>query len=245
MEKIEKIYKNKLELGGHYKPNECEARHRVAIIVPYRGREEHLRTFLLHMHFYLPRQQLDYAIFIVEQHGSEPFNRAMLMNVGATEALKSYDYLCFIFHDVDLLPEDDRNLYSCPAQPRHMSVAINIFLYRLPYENIFGGVSAMTVDQFRRVNGFSNKFWGWGGEDDDISYRLRQNNFYISRYPANIARYHMLKHSKEKANPDRYKYLHSGPKRMDKDGYNSLKYKLVSIEFKHLYTWILVDLSHV
>ena len=51
--------------------------------------------------------------------------RAMLMNVGAAEALKSYDYLCFIFHDVDLLPEDDRNLYSCPVQPRHMSVAIN------------------------------------------------------------------------------------------------------------------------
>ena len=36
MEKIEKIYKNKLELGGRYKPNKCVARHRVAIIVPYR-----------------------------------------------------------------------------------------------------------------------------------------------------------------------------------------------------------------
>ena len=90
-----------------------------------RDREEHLRTFLFHMHSYLPRQQLDYGIFVVEQHGTEPFNRAMLMNVGAAEALKSYDYLCFIFHDVDLLPEDDRNLYSCPVQPRHMSVAIN------------------------------------------------------------------------------------------------------------------------
>ena len=67
----------------------------------------------------------DYGIFVVEQHGSEPFNRAMLMNVGAAEALKSYDFQCFIFHDVDLLPEDDRNLYSCPVQPRHMSVAIN------------------------------------------------------------------------------------------------------------------------
>jgi beta-1,4-galactosyltransferase 1 len=46
----------------------------------------------------------------VEQYGSGPFNRAMLMNVGAAEALKQYDYQCFIFHDVDLLPEDDRNL---------------------------------------------------------------------------------------------------------------------------------------
>ena len=125
MKKIEKLYQTKLELGGRFKPKQCIARHRVAIIVPYRDREEHLRTFLLHMHSYLPRQQLDYGIFVVEQHGSEPFNRAMLMNVGAAEALKNYEYQCFIFHDVDLLPEDDRNLYSCPVQPRHMSVAIN------------------------------------------------------------------------------------------------------------------------
>ena len=71
------------------------------------------------------RQQVDYGIFIVEQDGAGPFNRAMLLNVGAAEALKSYDFQCFIFHDVDLLPEDDRNLYTCPVQPRHMSVAIN------------------------------------------------------------------------------------------------------------------------
>ena len=119
------------------------------------------------------------------------------------------------------------------------------FLYRLPYDDIFGGVSAMTVEQFRKVNGFSNMFWGWGGEDDDMSNRLRQKKLYISRYPANIARYRMLKHSKDKANPDRFKYLYSGAKRIDKDGYNSLKYKPVKVELKRLYTWILVELPHL
>ena len=39
-----------------------------------------------------------------------------------------------VFHDVDLLPEDDRNLYSCPDQPRHMSVAVDKFQYKLPYK---------------------------------------------------------------------------------------------------------------
>ena len=71
------------------------------------------------------------------------------MNIGFIEAINLSMYDCFIFHDVDLLPEDDRNLYTCPIQPRHMSVSIDSFLYRLPYDDIFGGVSAMTVDQFQ------------------------------------------------------------------------------------------------
>jgi len=234
-----------LELGGRFHPQSCLSKHKVAIIVPYRDREPHLRAFLLNIHKFLQTQQVEYGIYIVEQSGNQPFNRAMLMNVGAAEALKQHDYQCFIFHDVDLLPEDDRNLYTCPIQPRHMSVSIDSFLYRLPYDDIFGGVSAMTVDQFRAVNGFSNLFWGWGGEDDDMANRLRVKKLFISRYPANIARYKMLKHGKEKANPERFKYLYSGAKRMARDGYNSLKYRKVDFMLKKLYTWVLVDLPHL
>lgn len=52
------------------------------------------------------------------------------MNVGFKEAKLQREFDCFIFHDVDLLPEDDRNLYTCPEQPRHMSVAVDKFKYR-------------------------------------------------------------------------------------------------------------------
>ena len=62
--------------------------------------------------------------------GDDPFNRGMLMNVGFVETLKLYNYDCFVFHDVDLLPEDDRNLYTCPEQPKHLSVAVNVFKYK-------------------------------------------------------------------------------------------------------------------
>ncbi len=52
------------------------------------------------------------------------------MNIAFVEALKMYGYQCFVFHDVDLVPEDDRNMYSCPSQPRHMSVAIDEMDYK-------------------------------------------------------------------------------------------------------------------
>ena len=59
-----------------------------------------------------------------------PFNRGKLMNVGFEEALKYGAFKCFVFHDVDLIPEDDKNDYGCPSSPRHMCPAINKFGYR-------------------------------------------------------------------------------------------------------------------
>lgn len=234
-----------LEPGGHSFPKKCQARHRVAIIIPYRDREEHLRILLHNLHSLLTKQQLDYGIFVVEQKANETFNRAKLMNVGFVEAIKIYDWQCFIFHDVDLLPEDDRNLYSCPAQPRHMSVAVDKFKYKLPYGSIFGGISALTKAQFEKINGFSNDYWGWGGEDDDLSTRVRVAGYKISRYPDNIARYKMIKHSHNKKNPInkcRYKLMYKTKMRWQKDGLSSLKYKIINITQYPVYTNIRVSL---
>ena len=58
----------------------------------------------------------------------------MNFNVGYSEAMKTSDFNCLVFHDVDLLPEDDRILYTCSSQPRHLSVAIDKFKYVLPYK---------------------------------------------------------------------------------------------------------------
>lgn len=82
------------------------------------------------LHYVLRVQQIDYAIFVIEQKDTETFNRGKLMNVGFEEVRKIYDWQCYIFHDVDLVPEDDRNIYSCPDMPRHMSVAIDKFKYK-------------------------------------------------------------------------------------------------------------------
>ena len=57
-------------------------------------------------------------------HNPEPelFNRAALMNVGYLEARTHDDFDCYVFHDVDQVPEDLSNLYYCSDQPRHLVV---------------------------------------------------------------------------------------------------------------------------
>jgi len=74
MEELEIAFKNNsnavLERGGIYIPARCSANHRVAIIIPFRNRKEHLLLFLQHMHPFLQRQQVEYQIFVVEQSGS-------------------------------------------------------------------------------------------------------------------------------------------------------------------------------
>nr|XP_046252869.1 beta-1,4-galactosyltransferase 3 isoform X2 [Scatophagus argus] len=159
--------------GGRYRPPDCEPRHHTAIVVPYRNRQTHLRALLYHLHPFLQRQQIHYSIYIVQQWGNGTFNRAKLLNVGVREALRDEDWSCIFLHDVDLLPENDHNTYTCHKQfPTHLSVAMDKFRYRLPYPQYFGGVSAVTPDQYMKMNGFPNQYWGWGGEDDDIAARF-------------------------------------------------------------------------
>ena len=83
---------------------------------------------LHHLHPILKRQNIIYGIYVIEQTGNVPFNRAMMLNIGFTMAmnLTSQDYWdCFVFHDVDMLPENDNNLYHCPSQPHHLAVGMD------------------------------------------------------------------------------------------------------------------------
>ena len=66
MSELEKLFPE-LELGGRYRPPHCTSRHKVAIIVPFRDREDHLRTFLFNLHTLLPRQQLGKCFVILFQ----------------------------------------------------------------------------------------------------------------------------------------------------------------------------------
>jgi len=44
------------------------------------------------------------------------------------------------------------------------------------YKELVGGVLAMKPHHYMKANGFSNSFWGWGGEDDDMERRYSVPN---------------------------------------------------------------------
>ncbi|XP_078738637.1 beta-1,4-galactosyltransferase 3 [Lampetra fluviatilis] len=233
--------------GGVYSPPDCHARHRTAVVVPHRNREHHLRHLLYYLHPVLQRQQLHYTIYVVHQAGNETFNRAKLMNVGFREAMADDEWSCVFYHDVDLVPENDHNSYTCDTNPKHVSAAMDKFKYRLPYLRYFGGVSALSPEHYLKMNGFPNTYWGWGGEDDDIAHRVTLAKMKIVRPPMSVARYKMVKHRADQGNeenPHRFTLLAHTRRMWNMDGMNTLSYRLLSRAARSpLYTNITVDIG--
>ncbi|KPP75784.1 beta-1,4-galactosyltransferase 4-like [Scleropages formosus] len=238
--------KNSKVAEGKFEPEECRARQSVAVLIPHRNREKHLLYLLYHLHPFLQRQQLHYAIYVIHQAGNAMFNRAKLLNVGYLEALKDYSWDCFIFHDVDLLPENDHNLYMCEHYPKHLVVGRNVTGYKLRYKGYFGGVTAMRKEQFLKVNGFSNNYWGWGGEDDDLRVRVELQRMKILRPPPRVARYTMIFHKRDngnEVNKDRMRLLGQTRKVWKNDGLNTCSYETLSVERAALYVNVTVDVG--
>ena len=183
---------------------------------------------------------------------------SLLLKPGFKEAMTDRNWTCAIFHDVDLLPEDDRNIYNCPEQPRwdifgqvhsispcealilknivdtcllpwtslntasrtrcslgepppsdqtssgfwdtnlsqttwislrqHKSLSHNTILsqttqisLRQNNKKISKEIIFFLAPKFflRELNGYSNMFWGWGAEDDDMSKRTNSGVSYV------------------------------------------------------------------
>ncbi|VDO82403.1 unnamed protein product [Soboliphyme baturini] len=102
----------------------------IALIIPFRNRTAHLDELLRHLLPFLNAQNVSSHIFVVEQIADQTFNKGKLMNVGFLFAKHWADFPCYIFHDVDLLPEDSRNLYQCGLGPRHLSVTVDTLGYK-------------------------------------------------------------------------------------------------------------------
>ena len=144
---------------------------KLGIIVPYRNRPQQLRTFREYIQDYL---DIDYELIVVEQDDRNDFNRGKLLNIGFLKAEElGCDYV--IFHDIDMLPIDAD--YSYVDKPTHLITEFDLpqGVSRTMFDGYFGGVTLFPSNLFRQINGYSNKYYGWGFEDDDLFLRCREN----------------------------------------------------------------------
>lgn len=149
---------------------------KLGVIVPYRNRHEHLSIFKERITKYLNAAGLDFELIIVDQDNAKLFNRGLLLNIGFKYAKKlRCNYV--VFHDVDMLPVDVD--YSYSDIPLHLAPAV--------FDEYFGGVTMFPVRTFKEINGFSNKYWGWGYEDTDLLYRCIKRGIELDTTKINSA----------------------------------------------------------
>ena len=235
---------NDILTGGEWKPEDCLSHTRLAIVIPCRDREHHLRILLRHLIPILKRQLVHFRVFVVDQRHPAIFNKAATMNIGFLEAAKRFSFDCVIFHDVDMILEDDRPLMTCSPEARHYARSVDRFDYQL-YPT-FGGVVSITPKLFRKINGYPLRYFGWGGEDDDMWSRVNKISS-IYKPPPAISRYSTIPHGDDitnQKNPERHALNRAAfAKNGSFEGLSDLNYKVNDVQMAPLFTRIEADIN--
>ena len=120
------------------------------------------------------------------------------------------------------------------------------------YETI-GGIYYIPKNIYQKINGFSNKYFGWGKEDNDLLLRIQKYNIKIDRNNFIERRNNNNKISDDetkniienKENPEIWKInqkYHENINNIQKDGINNCQYQILnSREIKNIFR-ILVKL---
>ena len=230
------VPKKKLVVEMFKQPNE-PPRTSSVIVVPYRdngkqNRAEQLDAFLRHYQ--------DENILIVEQTDQEKFNRGILLNIG-------YDYLVkyvpevttFLFHDVDIVMNKETISHYYGYDDKaivHMGNMIKGDKYANS-TNFLGRVLKIDKDVYKKLNGFPNTFYGWGGEDDAFANRIHTLGETVYRPSEKNAGYEMetkndifLNKDSEDREKHKIEELVSDTLMWKINGLNSLQYTVVNAQ---------------
>lgn len=202
------------------------------VLVPFREqkeqkRGEHLKKFLSHIHRYHP----DWKVIVVEQSDDDrKFNRGALLNIGAQIAEgdgSSY----VVLHDVDLLPLMKIVPYytAFPEKPIHIG---KIWTTKYDSPSFLGGILSISISDLKKTNGYPNKFWGWGGEDDVLRDRLKSKKIDVYQPTLRNEGIKELEHVdtrtlKDLRNMQVWEDKADEKKHPGRDGYKNVKYDIL------------------
>ena len=136
----------------------------LSIIIPIRDRDLQLMSLIDQLHEILTYQKFDFKFCIFEQANcSIAFNKGKLINSAVSELEKSSDLEHLLINDVDIYPKSlDSIMFECTSDVHHY----------YGFTHCLGGFFTIEYSLFKRANGFSNDFWGWGWEDVDFQNRI-------------------------------------------------------------------------
>ncbi|KAL5102900.1 Beta-14-galactosyltransferase 4 [Taenia crassiceps] len=223
---------------------------KVILLVSYRNRTFDLLVFLLHMTSYMRTINIPYEILITEQAGKARFNRAKLFNVALREIFDAkpgdrlYGYACFAFHDVDKIPISIKTPYHCLFRPHQLLRYVHHKKggWRM-HRGCLGGITLFRREHLEAMNGASNSFEGWGGEDDDLYKRVRYIHHRPQRARFDEGQFYEENgdsHVRDKSS-ERYRILaKSSPQQMLRDGLQQVKYQLIRRKDYSSFVWMLV-----
>jgi len=209
---------------------------KIAVLFPYREQIEQERSLQLKntLDYYNKLNNSDIDMYIIEQGNNKPFNRGVLLNAGHDIIKKSnIDYYNEVHHDIDIQPDETLIKYF---------YSDNVIAGKQKKDpHFFGTLSVLPLDVMDKVNGYSNNFWGWGKEDDNLSLRIRNKNIKIYNADSKIANMTSLPHihsiklnlNNKNMNQIHKKDIKSG----HKSGLSDLQYSIINREVLNNHTF--------
>jgi hypothetical protein len=154
---------------------------KLGVCVPYRDRELHLNEFIPKLGKYLKNEGIEFCMYFCHQTDDKLFNRGATKNIAAKHAFED-GCTHIVWHDIDMIPEEGAD-YSFPKDnPRHIATKISQMQYGLKYHEYFGGAVVFSKEQVENTNGYSNNYWDWGMEDDDLFWRCHLEGYTNTTY---------------------------------------------------------------
>ena len=178
------------------------------IIIAYRdpgdgSRKEQLKIFKEQIDLIF-KDQTNMRIYIIEQEGSREdytllpeliqqsnsemakFNLGILKNIGfslSSKDMKGNKQAYYVLSDVDMLPSINlvKDYLTYPESPIHLGNKGTRYNRDGRDKNFLGGVLSVSKNDFETVNGYPNDFWGWGGEDNSLNRRFKDNKINIQK----------------------------------------------------------------
>lgn len=141
---------------------------RVAVVVPMRDRERHLKILLARYVEFADRHNQSIDLIVIEQDNVGRYNLGKSRNIGFMEARKLRPSH-IIFTDVDIWPKADSVWQAMMVPP--LSGYYKHFYY---VRGTIGGAFSFLENDYYKANGFPNDLVGWGEEDCIFYQRVRR-----------------------------------------------------------------------